>query len=242
MNLITRFAEDTVMAKKQQLRFAGDLRKYPRYSVEEASRYLKIPLSTMNSWVRGYSRTDKHGKKHHYEAVLKLADPERGLLSFFNLAEAYVLRFARKKQVPLKRVRLAVEYIRAHYEGEYPLLHPQFATRGQSIFIRELGLPINASRHGQFGLKEILDKHLAGIKRGSDGLPEEFAPLSNKRISINPAFSSGEPVVTGTGIMVSILVSRRGAGDSPEEISRDYGIEPKTIEQAIKAYSRLKAA
>ena len=229
-------AEGVVIARKQQLRFSGDLRRYPRYSVDEAARYLGIPPSTMNDWVRGYSRTDRYGVKTHHPGVLLLADQTRGLLSFFNLAEAYVLRFSRNKKVPLKRVRLAVEYIRDHYENEFPLLHPNLATRGNSVFIRELGLPLNASSHGQFGIKEVLQKHLQGIRRGADGLPEELSPLHNKLITINPAFSSGEPVVSGTGIMVSILVSRRRAGDSPEEISRDYGIEPKTIEQAVKAY------
>ncbi len=225
------------MARKQQTRVSGDLREYPRYSIEEAARYLGIPESTLNSWVRGYKR-----KGRTYPAVLTLADPKRGLLSFFNLAEAYVLRFARRRDVTLSRVRLAMEYIREHFNHEHPLLRRDLATRGNSVFIRELGLPINASSHGQMGIKEVLKQHLRGIKRGPDGLPEELHPLLNKHIAINPAYSSGEPVVTGTGIMVSILVARSGAGDKAEELARDYGIERTTIEQAIKAYQRPKAA
>jgi uncharacterized protein (DUF433 family) len=220
---------------------SGDIREYPRYSVDEAAQYLNIPVSTMKSWVRGYKRRDKSGNTKYFEGVLRLADPNRGLLSFFNLAEAYVLRFARKRDVPLKRVRLAVEYIREHSSHEHPLLRKDFATRGKSIFIRELGLLTNASKHGQLGIEEVLAKHLRGIKRGPDGLPEEIHPLLNKKISINLAYSSGEPVVAGTGIMVSILVSRTGAGDNPDQIASDYGLDRKTLEQAVKAY-RGKAA
>lgn len=230
------------IGRRQQIRLAGDLRNYPRYSIEEAAGYLKIPVSTLKSWVRGYTRTDKHGHRVRYPGVIRLADPERGLLSFLNLAEAYVLRFSRNKHVSLKRVRLAVEYIRSHYDGEHPLLHPKLATTHGSIFIRELGLLLNASKHGQLAMKQILAKHLSAIKRGPDGLPEEFAPLTNKVVSISPFFSSGEPVVAGTGIMVSILVSRTGAGDSPDAIARDYGLDRKTIEQAVKAYRRPQAA
>jgi uncharacterized protein (DUF433 family) len=238
-----RFAEDTTIARKQQIRFTGDLRSYPRYSIEDAARYLKVPVSTLKSWVRGYSRTDKYGNKKYHDGVIRLADPERGLLSFHNLAEAYVLRFARMKHVPLKRVRLAVEYISAIYDIDHPLLHPKLETSLGSVFIRELGLPINASSHGQMGIKQILAKHMAGIKRGLDGLPEELSPLQRNRVvSINPLFSSGEPVVAGTGIMVSILVSRTGAGDNPDAIASDYGLDRKTIEQAVKAYKRPKAA
>jgi uncharacterized protein (DUF433 family) len=230
------------MARRQQIRLAGDLRGYPRYSVEEAARYLKIPVTTLASWTRGYTRTDKHGHRVRYSGVIRLADPQRGLLSFFNLAEAYVLRFARSKHVSLKRIRLAVEYIRSVHDGEHPLLHPKLATSHGSIFIRELGLLLNASRHGQLAMKQILAKHLSAIRRGPDGLPEELAPLPNKVVSISPFFSSGEPVVAGTGIMVSILVSRSGAGDSPDAIARDYGLDRKTIEQAVKAYRRPQAA
>lgn len=230
------------IARKQQIRLEGDLLSYPRYSIDDASRYLKIPVSTLKSWTRGYSRADRNDKKKHYEGVIRLADPERGLLSFLNLAEAYVLRFTRRQNVSLKHVRLAVEYISMRYGNEHPLLHPNLETSMGSVFIRELGLPLNASRHGQYGMKKILAKHLAAIKRGVNGLPEEFSPLQNKVVSISPYFSSGEPVVSGTGIMVSILVSRTGAGDNPDSIARDYGLDRKTIEQAVKAYKRPKAA
>lgn len=227
---------DGAIARKQQLRFQGDLRSYPRYSIDEAASYLNLPPSTLKSWVRGYTRTNKHGTKKKFDGVIRFADPERGLLSFLNLAEAYVLRFTRRKHVSLKRVRLAVEYISDQYHSDHPLLHPDLAAGGGSVFIRELGIPLNASSHGQFGIEEILAKHLAGIRRDSSGLPEELSPLHNRVVSINPLFSSGEPVIAGTGIMVSTLVSRHSAGDSPEEISQDYGIESRTIERAIKAY------
>lgn len=231
-------AEREPMGRKQQTRVSGDLREYPRYSIEEAAHYLGIPKTTMKQWVRGYKR---RGKPH--AGVLQLADPQRGLLSFFNLAEAYVLRFARNRQVPLNRIRLAMEYIREQSpQYRYPLLRPDLATHGQSIFIRALGIPLNASRHGQYGIRKVLKQHLRGIKRDADGLPEELHPLLNRQIAINPLYSSGEPVVAGTGIMVSILVARSGAGDDTDEIARDYGIRRATIEQAIKAYKKAKAA
>lgn len=226
------------MARKQQTREGGDLRGYPRYSTEEAARYLKIPESTLKAWIRGYKR---RGKRH--PGVLQIADPQRGLLSFFNLAEAYVLRFARTRDVPLNRIRLAMEYIREQFPNDrHPLLRQDLATYGGSIFIRKLGIPLNASRHGQYGIRTVLKQHLRGIRRGPDGLPEELHPLLNKQIAINPLYSSGEPIVAGTGIMVSILVARSGAGDDPDEIARDYGIRRATIEQAIKAYTKAKAA
>lgn len=226
------------MARKQQTRVSGDLREYPRYSTEEAARYLKIPESTLKAWVRGYKR---RGKRH--PAVLQIADPQRGLLSFFNLAEAYVLRFARNRGVRLDRIRLAMEYIRQRSpQDRFPLLRRDLATYGNSMFIRELGIPLNASSHGQYGIYSVLKQHLRGIKRGTDGMPKELHPLMNKQIAINPLYSSGEPIVAGTGIMVSILVARSGAGDDPDEIARDYGIRRATIEQAIRAYKTAKAA
>ncbi len=226
------------MGRKQADRTGGDLRDYPRYSTREAAGYLGIPESTLKEWIRAYSRRRNYGSPRQYDGIIQIADPQRGLLSFLNLAEAHILRATRQRNVPLDSVRSAIEYIRERNPGEpHPLLRPDFATHGKSVFIRELGLSIDASKHGQTVMKSIIDRHLQRIKRAPDGLPEELTPMYSKKIAINPRFSSGQPIVAGTGIMVSILAARRAAGESLRELATDYGIKPYTIDRAIKDFA-----
>lgn len=227
------------MGRKQTERVGGDLRDYPRYSTSEAAEYLGIPESTVKAWVRGYKRRNRYGEVRTFAGVIKMADPKRGLLSFFNLAEAHVLRATRQRDVPLKQVRHAIEYIREHDpERPHPLLRRDLATHAGSVFVKELGQPVNASRHGQIGMKALLMSHLKRITWAPDGLPAEIAPMYSTKIALNPSYSSGQPTVVGTGIMVSVLSARRDAGETVIELARDYGIRPQTIEKAIRDFAQ----
>jgi DNA-binding transcriptional regulator YiaG len=69
---------------------SDDPRGMPAYSLAEAAHYLRIPLATLRSWVRGrYYPTD--GGKKFFKPVIELPDPNLVSLSFINLVEAHVL-------------------------------------------------------------------------------------------------------------------------------------------------------
>ena len=55
-----------------------------------------------------------------------------------------------------------------------------------------------------------------------------------KVIVIDPAISSGTPVVYRTGIMAKILAGRFRAGEGIEELARDYGLQNSEIEEVIR--------
>jgi uncharacterized protein (DUF433 family) len=226
------------MPKKRIARFTGDIREHPRYSAEEAADYLHIPVSTVKSWLRGQHYRLQNGI---FRDVKPLIDaPERGhkLLSFYNLAEAHVLRATRDRDIPLKNVREAIHYVRVLIPNDsHPLLSHKFSTYGKSVFIEHLGQIVNATRHGQLGMREILDKYLERIERDTLGRPRQVFPMYSDRIAINPFLSSGKPVVKGTGIMISILVDRANSGESIPELAQDYGLQPIEVEQAIQEYA-----
>jgi uncharacterized protein (DUF433 family) len=226
------------MALKKIVRIGGDVREHPRYSLDEAARYLRIPRSTLTAWTRGQNYTlSKTGKVRRFEPLIELEDKRRGLLSFYNLAEAHILRATRERNVPLLNVRRALEYIRENISpSPHPLLTQDFLISGQSMFIEHLGSTINATRYGQIAMREILSAYLDRIDRDSFGMPYQIRPMNTRYIAINPSFSSGQPVVKGTRIMAGVLATRKRDGDSYASLVRDYGLTKTQIEQAIVEY------
>ena len=227
--------DEHTMARKKVVRISGDVREHPRYSLDEAARFLHIPLSTLSAWTRGQNYMHSgSGKQRRFDPVLQLADEERGLLSFYNLAEAHILRATRERNVPLVNVRKALEYIRENISSSsHPLLSQEFLVSGQSVFIEHLGATINATKYGQLAMREILESYLERIDRDAAGMPYQIRPINTRYIAINPSFSSGQPVVKGTRIMAGILASRKRDGESYAALVRDYGLTKTQIEQAI---------
>lgn len=225
------------MPKKRLLRLVGDVREHPRYSVDEAAAYLHIPASTLKAWVRGQNYRSS-GKHHVFRAIISAADPANKLLSFYNLAEAHILRATRERDVPLKNVRSALDYIRKTMpRSPHPLLNYKLWTSGQDMFIEHLGSLINATAQGQVAMREILTNYLKRIEWDVMGMPVQIFPVYSKHIAINASLSSGKPVLKGTGIMVAMLSERRNSGETIRELAKDYGLDPLEIEEAIQEYA-----
>ncbi len=63
-----------------------------------------------------------------------------------------------------------------------------------------------------------------------------------KFIVINPALGFGKPVIAGTGISTAVIASRFNARESMPELAKEYGLEEKQIEEAIRWETRAVAA
>jgi uncharacterized protein (DUF433 family) len=170
-----------------------------------------------------------------------LADKRHSLLSFYNLAEAHVLRFTRERDVPLRNVRLALEYVRAAIPHDpHPLLHRDFRTYGKDVFLQHLGMTINATRQGQLAMRRLLGRYLQRIKRDEHtGRLLELYPMKSRHLALNPLISSGRPIVKGTGINALVLRDRLNSGEPENEVADDYGL---TIGEVKKAVQELAAA
>lgn len=233
-------ALDCLMGRKRIVRISGDAREHPRYSVQEAAEYIHIPATTLKAWIRGQNYVDrKTGKRKTFAAVIEAADPTNKLLSWLNLAEAHVLRATTERNIPLKNVRKALDYVRSQSASRHPLLTKDFRTFGKLIFLKELGDTINITDpQGNLVMQEILEGYLERLDwNEGDLLPIQIHPIHTTRLVINPLISSGKPVIKGTGIMVSILRDRAKTESIPD-LANDYDIQPFEIEQAIKEFAR----
>lgn len=230
------------MPRKRPLRTQGDVREFPRYGISEAAFYVRIPPSTLHSWTRGQDYTTSTGVHRTFKPLISLADPRNGLLSFFNLVEAHILRSIIERGVPFRNVRKALDYVHEEIPGIHPLLTHKFETSGKEVFIQHLGETINATAHGQRVMREILEKYLKLVQRDANGLPIRVFPINSKRLAIDPFFSSGKPIVKDRGITASVLWGRSKSGESIARIAEDYGLPEIEAKEAIEGYEWRAAA
>lgn len=229
-----------------------DPRDVPSYATWEAARYLRLPIRTVQNWAFGFGSYGGH-------PLIRIADPERHMLSFWNVAEMHVLRSLRRyHQITPKTLRAALRYLEETFDSPHPLLTEKMVTDGVSVLVEKTGMLINASKHGQLSMKQLLEAHLYRIEQDIDGLAitlfpfvrhgseSKIAPdlLANepKIISIDPRVRFGRPVIVGTSIPTTEIAERFRAGDSFDAIADEYGRPSKEIEEAIRCEFMLDSA
>ncbi len=231
------------MAKKRLLRTKGDVRDFPRYSISEAAHYVRIPATTLHAWTRGQDYHIAGGHRKTFKPLIHLADEKNGLLSFYNLVEAHILRFTtQERNLPMQSVRRALDFVQEAFPDPHPLLTHDFETSGKDLFITTLGTTLNATAYGQSAMREILSQYLKLIPRDAKGLPIRVFPINSKRLAIDPYFASGKPIVRDRGITASVLWGRHKSGENFVEIGEDYGISPSEVKEAIEEYEWKVAA
>lgn len=238
-----------------------DLLDTPAYGISDAARYLLLAVATLRSWVVGRNYPTKRRGKRRFEPLIEIAAP--GLLSFRNLAEAHILATLRRDHhVNMKAVRNAVNHMKEKLGDRHPLVNPNMRTDGVSIFLKwytgaladsrirassqenSFGLSPwaleDVSGSGQWALGDILEGSLRRLDWESFG-PVRLFPFTRrgefsepKLVVIDPAISFGKPVLVGTGISTSTIAERYKAGESIEELARDYDRDSSEIQEAIR--------
>ena len=229
-----------------------DIRYAPLYRIPEVAAYTRGNLSTLRTWVLGRALTGVRGKTRYYPPVINVAHRERpDGLSFINLIEAHVLvALRRTHRIPLPKIRGAVLWLRKELDSEHPLAELQIETDGFNLFVRHLNQIISASEKGQVVIREVMERFLRRIERDAQGLPVNFYPFTfsdpmrdvPKDIVINPAVAFGRPVVRGTRIATSVIRERYTAGESLLDIAKDYDLEMKLVEEALRSEIDQQAA
>jgi uncharacterized protein (DUF433 family) len=223
-------------------RHMADRREKPIYSVEEAAGYLGIPVNTLYAWTLGRRRPGSQSE--YYPSVLQFVDRRTRQLSFFDLVEAHILRAAVDKNIPLKRIKQGLEYVRKEYpQHPRPLLTWDFRTDGKDLLVggmlgskeKDKEALVNASHHGQLEITGVIEEYLELIGWDSEGHPDTIFPKLGRRIvSISSGIVSGRPAIEGTRIPTAVIAQRFRAGETADDLATDYKLPPETIEAAIK--------
>lgn len=237
------------MKKTQLTALASDAREIPTYTISEAAHYLLIPPATLRSWTVG-RYYPVHGGRRLFKPIVAVPQESPVMLSFVNLIEAHVLDAIRREYgVGLPKVRSAMEFLKREFGSKHPLAEEKIETDGRDLFIRSLGKLITASQDGQIAMPELVDAYLKRIERDEHGLALRLYPFTRKRqldeprvVVIDPRISFGRPVLVGTGIRTAIVAERYKAGESIEELAKDYGRKSLDIQEAIRCELAVEAA
>lgn len=225
-----------------------DLRSAPAYSIAEAAAYLRMPPATLRSWIVGRPYPTSSGSKYFHRLITP-ADAENFRLSFINLVEGHVLSAIRREHnVSIQNVRKALNFVQKEFGADRPLIQTDFETDGVDLFVEKYGRLINASKHGQLEMKEVIKQFLKRVVRDASGIPIKLFPFTRqsahlnqpRTIEIDPKISFGRPVIVGTGIRTEVLSERFLAGESTAELAKDYGRAEEEIQEAIR-YQKLAA-
>lgn len=210
----------------------------PAYSPTEAARYIRIPVSTVRSWLKGYWYRTKSGSRL-FRHVVEPAHPT--YLSFQNLVELFILHSIRRiHDVSLNKVRVAVQYLKDNFKKDHPFWDYDLLTDKTDLFIKRMNEYLNISQEGQWEIKEELKKCMTRIEKGKSGLPERLFPYVKsdtpdigKTIQIDPMIQFGRPCIAGTGIPTEIVFDRFRAGENVKILAFDYDCKKNQIQYAI---------
>ena len=143
-----------------------------------------------------------------------------------------------------------MNYLRAELDSDRPLLDRQFLTNGVDLFVEHATQLLNVSQKGQEALRGEFELALARIERDRKGSPIRLFPFSRtdgaakeqpRTIVIDPKLAFGRPVLSSAAVRTDIIVDRFRAGDSLAEMAKDYGVDEKDIEEALRFEQRRTA-
>jgi uncharacterized protein (DUF433 family) len=221
--------------------FSRDARNTATYGVAQAAHYLGLSETTLRQWVVGRPYPVKTGSDFS-KPLIKLPDPDKPLLSFTNLVEAYVLASLRRKhRIKMHKVRLALSYLEDTLGSEHPLATEELESAFGSLFIRKYGQLIDLPESGQTAIETVLRPYLERIEHDASGLAERFYPVRRladasapRVIVIDPEVSFGRPTISGRGVSIAIIVDRFSGGESMADLAEDYDLTMQQIEEAIR--------
>jgi uncharacterized protein (DUF433 family) len=228
------------VADRKNIYAGQDPREVALYSAGEAANFLRVPQSTIRSWLCGHTR---------FARVLEPAQERPLALSFFNMVEAFVLSSLRERGLHLPRVRTALRELADKFgDTPHPLATEKFRTDGKHIFLDQLNRLFDLSQGSQQGMVEVLDDYLQKIDYVS-GLAARLHPVregvsedDSRLVVIDPRRAFGRPVVEGTRIPVEEIAGRFQSGDEVATLVRDFALDEDKVRAALRCELGAQAA
>jgi uncharacterized protein (DUF433 family) len=202
------------------------------YSLADCARLLREPRETVREWtLKGLAPTRDKSQRLSPSAY-----------DFTDLVSLLVVARLRERQVPLKRIRTAEEYLRLECHVDRPLATTRLYTAGKDVLVHVFEQDghvehlVAASRYGQGAIDAAFDSVLKEVHY-EDGIASFWAPWVD--VQVNPRRQFRAPCVAGTGIQTATLYGFVKAGDDPTYVAEVYALPVERVLHAVEWEERL---
>jgi len=208
----------------------ADIHTTPLLTAREAARCLKMPESTLDTWLAGGSG----------RALVHAVDPERRgwpRVPFVGLIEAYVLRVLRELNFTMPDIRRAADLVRRHFDDPYALASQRIATDGVGLFVRVADESVVHARDRQVAIPEVISDYLTYSTWDTDGKPAQLRlPQypSEAEVIVDPRFGWGAPVLAKSKVPVEAMVSLWRTGESISAVAEEYELPVDVVENVLR--------
>jgi uncharacterized protein (DUF433 family) len=218
------------------------------YTVPDAARLLKIPSFSIRRWLGGYSY--KHKSETHHSPPLWVPDlpnfENKIELTFRDLIELRFVHGFVKEGLPLRTIRLCLNYARTLVDDPRPFSTRRFQTDGKTIFldsVRDSGdIELLDLRKKQYAIKHVIERTFKDLDIEANAVAR-WRPYKGKNtIVIDPTRAFGKPIANASGVPTVVLADAVEAEGSIDRVARLYEVTPAVVRDALGFEEALRAA
>lgn len=221
-----------------------ELLDFAVYDFPTVDRLLGLPSGTSKRWIDGYSIGEKV-----YPPVIREVRTGAEDVTWGEFVETRLLAmYRRDRDIPMQRMRPAIQRLRELLGIKYPLAHSQpFVGINRELVIGvqddlqiETQFQLWVIRSGQYILADPAKQFFETVKFDDlGGYVTQIWPDSDRIVEINPLKQFGSPVVRA--VPTSVLAELMRAGDSIKMICDLYELDTREVEAALRYELRISA-
>lgn len=211
----------------------GDLREIPNYTIAEAARCLGVPVATLRSWFKGFSREGKA-----YPPFLEMSHPSR--LTFFEMMQADALfSMSRGNQTTLRAFREQLRQL-----DPMDLVRKDLFFDRNSIYRQFEACFVSLRENGQTYQKSVIEPYLKRVRYDSRKVAFRIYPFLSRaddlelnltHIVIDPKICYGAVFHEKIGAPVTAIAKRFDLGEEERTLAKDFGTSVEYVREAIRA-------
>jgi uncharacterized protein (DUF433 family) len=229
-----------------------DLYVAPIYEPTEAARLVRMSVSRVRRWLRGYEYRYSSGpgsdssRRRQPPIVRRRDETGSPYASFLDLIELWFARaFLVEGRLSPQRVRKAFDEARAITGLDHPFARRRFFTEGTQIYMevhdREASADVQHLLQllsgGQWVIAPIVLQYAQRVEFDSEtDMVVKWWPLGrDARVTVTPTVAFGAPTLEGRGIRTATLYDLyRAEGDDADRVAQWMKIAPEEVESAIR--------
>lgn len=210
------------------------------YTVSEAAELTKVKPATITNWFR--AGPGDRPALLFAERARAAGEPVR--LSFLELVELAVAGEFRRREIPLRQLRNARDFLLARLDGGHPFAVEDVRTISGRVIHAGGSRAVSAAAAIDAGddlIQALFDGFEAYARERFDyerGWAIRFFPAGrNEELNVDPHFRGGQLTVSGRGVMARTIAGRFKGGESVEYLADDYEISPAAVQASIRFFA-----